>query len=446
MQAEETPTTPRGVTYQSKNSPKPTFSERYVTPRELGVWSEVGTLREVLVCEPGLAHQRLTPSNCKDLLFDDVIWVAKAQQDHRDFTQKMRERGVEVLELHQLLAETLEIKEAREWLLSRSLSPNMVGLGVSEELKSWLEELPSRYLAEHLIGGIVFDDLPGDLRKSSSVVSTLAQTKVPTNFLLPPLPNTQFTRDTTAWIYGGVTLNPMHWRVRREETLLTTAIYTFHPRFAGRDFEIWYGDVDQDQGLATLEGGDIMPVGAGVVLIGMGERSSWQAISQLARRLFAAGAAEHIVVAGMKPDRASMHLDTVFTFCDRDIVTVFSEVVDSIKPISLRPEDNAAGFSIEFETEPFVDVVARALGLDRLRVIPTGGSVFQAEREQWDDGNNLVALAPGVVVGYDRNIHTNALLEKAGVEVITIASGELGRGRGGGHCMTCPIVREPVDY
>lgn len=415
-----------------------------MTTPTIGAFSEVGKLREVMVCSPGLAHQRLTPSNCKNLLFDDVLWVAKAKSDHLDFISKMRDRGVETLEMHELLSETLDIPEAREWILKRKLSPNNVGLGVSEELGDWLRELPSRQLAEYLIGGIAYSDLPSDFHRSAT--TALAQTTSTMSFLIPPLPNTQFTRDTTAWIYGGVSLNPMHWPVRRQETLLTTAIYTFHPKFTSRDFKIWYGSPDEDHGLSTLEGGDIMPVGNGVVLIGMGERTSWQAISQLAKNLFAAEAAQHIIVAGMAPDRASMHLDTVFSFCDRDIVTCFNEVVNSIKTISLRPDDRERGFSVTTEKRPFVDVVAQALGLSKLHVIPTGGSAFDAEREQWDDGNNVVALEPGVVVGYDRNIHTNTLLRKAGVEVITIPSGELGRGRGGGHCMTCPITRDAVDY
>jgi arginine deiminase len=398
-----------------------------VSAAEHGVGSEVGRLRAVILHRPGRELKRLTPRNNDELLFDGVPWVERAQAEHDAFAERLRERAVEVLYLHELLAETLDVDAAREELLEAALRPQEIGPTLVPALREHLAALPSPELAEALMGGIAHEELP--VRGGLVDAMTDAQ-----EFIVRPLPNLLFTRDSSVWLPGGVAIGRLALPARQRESTITAAIYRNHPRFAGT--ELLYGANPED---AWLEGGDVLSLAEGVLAVGVGQRTRPAGAESFAQRLFAAGAARTVLAVPIAQDRATMHLDTICTMVDRDAVVMYPQVADSLEAFTLGPDGAVDG------PAPFLDAAARAMGIERLRVIDTGLDPVTAEREQWDDGNNTLALGPGVVVAYERNRETNARLRDAGIEVVAIAGSELGTGRGGPRCMSCPVRRDALS-
>lgn len=394
----------------------------------LGADSEVGRLRTVMLHRPGPELGRLTPRNNDQLLFDGIPWLGRAQDEHDAFAQALRDHDVEVLYLTELLTETLEIEEARHEIIASTLTGLFVGPSLQARISSFLAEAHPERLAETLMAGLRNDEV----RIDGSVANHLMQ---PEDFLVNPLPNLLFTRDSSVWLRDRVAVTSLAMPARVRETQLTGLIYAHHPRFAGTP-------IVHGPHLEHLEGGDVLELAPGVIAVGIGERTTPAGLERFARQVLTDGLARTVLAVPIAQERATMHLDTIVTMVDVDTVVIYPNMADALRAVPLTWDASADGGFVIGEETSFFEGAAAAMGIETLHQIDTGLDPVTAEREQWDDGNNTLAIDARLAVAYERNEQTNARLEEHGIEVITISGDQLGSGRGGPRCMSCPIDRD----
>jgi arginine deiminase len=399
--------------------------------------SEIGRLRTVIVHRPGIEIARITPENKEALLFDDLLWLERAQEEHDRFTELMTSRGVEVLYFEDLLRDILDFEETKGVIIDDIITPARCGANVADRLRETMREAHCDRVVDVLLGGLLERELPewGVDPLFADLVSDRF------HYVLRPLPNLLFMRDNASWVNDGVMLNVLATPARERESIYMREIYRHHPRFRDHHFPVWYGNGPDEHYPASVEGGDVLVLAEDTVIIGLGERTAPAAVELLARSLFEGSAVRNIIVVHLRQERAVMHLDTVFTMVDRATFNVFPGLFEQIDVHVITADGGGL-------TVAKVDTLERALkstlGLDEITFVSTGGDAIGQLCEQWDDGNNTLAIEPGVVIAYQRNQETNRRLRDAGIEVLELDASELCRGRGGSRCMTQPIFRDPL--